>query len=184
MPETVRLSSHTTIKRYRELERARDGEEIVQFLQERFRERYFIPVETCQQPHGFFVMAITCLVIEGIQSFREGWQEVTQKRKKPYRRFFHDHPAFGISSDQADQLYDNVRSGILHQGETYRGWRILRRGPLVDFENRIINATAFFREVAKAFDKYCEALKRSPWPSGLWQNFRNRMHAVIRNCEP
>ena len=80
-------------------------------------------------------------------------------------------------------LYDNIRSGILHLGETYGGWRIHRRGPMLDFEFRTINATLFFVEVQRCFAEYCRQLERSPWTSDPWLKFRNRMNDLIRNCE-
>src|SRR5438445_376264 len=107
-------------------------------------------------------MAVNCLLIEAIQAFRNGWQGTTEKRKKPYRRFFKEHPSFGVLSSQADELYDNVRSGILHLGETYGGWRIHRRGPMLDFDNRTLNASLFFAEVQRCFEEYCEKLEHAP----------------------
>lgn len=166
------------------LEERQDRAEIVEFLRERFAERYIIPLESMQSRNGFIIMAVSCLLIEGIQSFREGWTQPTEKRRKPYRRFFRDYPSFGVSPFQADELYDNIRSGILHQGETYQGWRILRKGKLIAFDEKTLNASAFFKEVKKAFDQYLGKLEKANWGSPVWQRFRNRMNAVIKNCEP
>ncbi len=133
------------------MEAEKDRDEIVRFLRERFTERYFAPLESVQAPHGFFTMAVGCLLIETIQAFRNGWQGTTERRKKPYRKFFRDHPSFGVEPSQADALYDNIRSGILHLGETYGGWRIHRRGRMLDFANRTVNATLFYSEVKRSF---------------------------------
>lgn len=180
--ERVKLSRNTTVARYRLMETAQDRDRIVRFLRERFTERYFRPLESVQAPHGFFTMAISCLLIEAIQAFRNGWQGTTEQRKKPYRKFFRDHPAFGVASAEADELYDNIRSGILHLGETYGGWRIHRRGPMIDFENRTVHAGLFFVEVQRSFEAYCQQLERSPWASEIWGKSRNRMNDLIRNC--
>src|SRR5262249_20476125 len=132
--ENVKLSRKTTVAKYRQMEVAQDRAGVVRFLRERFAERYFRPLESVQTPHGFFTMAISCLLIEAIQAFRNGWQGTTAQRKKPYRKFFQDHRSFGVSAAQADELYDNIRSGILHLGETFGGWRIRRRGAMLDFD--------------------------------------------------
>ena len=95
--EKVRLSRKTTVARYRLMETARDRMGIAQFLRERFTERFFRPLESMTAPHGFLIMAISCLLIESIQAFRNGWQGVTEQRKKPYRKFFRDHPSFGVA---------------------------------------------------------------------------------------
>jgi hypothetical protein len=181
--EQVKLAQRTTVAQYRQMEVDKDRREIAEFLRARFTERYFKPLESVKSPHGFFIMAISCLLIEAIQAFRNGWQGITEHRKKPYRKFFRDHPSFGVAPLQADELYANIRSGILHLGETYGGWRILRRGPLLDFENRTVNATLFFAEVHHSFEEYCAKLERSAWASDLWNKFRSRMNDLIRNCE-
>ncbi len=181
--ENVKLSKKTTVARYRQMEVEQDRGGISRFLHERFTERYFRPLESVQYPHGFFTMAISCLLIEAIQAFRNGWQGTTEHRKKPYRRFFHGHPSFGVTASQADELYDNVRSGILHLGETYGGWRIHRSGPMLNFDKRTVNANLFLAEVQRCFEQYCQQLERSAWESKTWVKFRNRMNDLIRNCE-
>jgi hypothetical protein len=185
--ESVKLSQKTSVAQYRRMEAEQNRAGIVHFLRERFEERYLRPLNSVQRPHGFFTMAIACLLIEAIQAFRNGWQGTTEQRKKPYRRFFRDFGMFfcdsGISTTQADQLYDNIRSGILHLGETYGGWRIHRRGRLIDFENRTLNADLFIEAIRLCFEEYCEQLLRSPWHSDAWNKFRDRMRDLIRNCE-
>jgi len=101
--ETVKLSRNTTVAQYRQLEAEKDREGIASFLHERFTERYFRPLQSMHAPHGFLTMAVSCLLIESIQAFRNGWQGVTEQRKKPYRKFFKDHPSFGVSPARADE---------------------------------------------------------------------------------
>jgi len=181
--EKVKLSRHTTVANYRHMEAEKDRQGIANFLRERFSECFFKPLQSAQAPHGFLTMAVSCLLIEAIQAFRNGWQGITEQRKKPYRKFFQDHRAFGVGPSQADELYDNIRSGILHLGETYGGWRIHRRGPMLDFKNRTVNAALFFAEVQASLEAYCEQLERAAWSSEIWGKFRSRMNDLIRNCE-
>ena len=60
---------------------------------------------------------------------------------------------------------------------------IHRRGPMLDFQNRTVNAHLFFAEVQHCFEEYCQQLERSAWGSEVWGKFRSRMNDLIRNCE-
>ena len=144
--ESVKLSRSTTVAQYRRFEAEKDRAKIVHFLRERFNDRYFRPLDSVQKPHGFFTMAISCLLIEAIQAFRNGWQGTTEKRKKPYRTFFRD---LGITAATrpSNLLITSAREfSIL--GETYGGWhKIHRRGPMLDFEHRTVNADLFSEAV-------------------------------------
>src|SRR5437899_8158290 len=148
--ERIKLSSSVSIGEYRKLEAERNRQEIARFIKERFNEYYVAPLVSMQTKHGFCMMAISCLLIEAITAFRKGWQDPTTRRSKPYREFFADHPSLGVTPPLADALYDHVRSGIFHLGETTGGWKILRRGPLVDPGNKTINAARFVIEVSKS----------------------------------
>lgn len=182
--DDVLLSRRTTVAQYRRMEMEKDRRGIARFLRDRFEERYFKPLGSMTAPHGFLIMAVSCLLIEAIQAFRNGWQGTTEQRKKPYRKFFGDHPAFGVTTARAaDELYDDIRSAILHLGETSGGWRIRRRGAILDFERRTVNADLFLREVRQSLEEYCGQLERAPWGSEVWHKFRNRMNDLIRNCE-
>jgi hypothetical protein len=184
--EATKLSRHVDIATYKRWVAEQNRDKIVEFVRERFAERFLRPLFSISKDvkHGFCIMALSCMLTEAVISYQEGWQETTEKRKKPYRTFFREHPSFGVkTTEQADDLYDNVRSGILHLGETYGGWRVHRKGPLVDFTHRTINATRYAKEVEKALDMYCEQLERAPWKSEIWGKLRDRMHAVIKHCE-
>jgi hypothetical protein len=57
--EDTKLSSTVTIEKYRQLEVTEDKEAIADFLLERFRERYIIPLTVDRnKKHGFCTMAI------------------------------------------------------------------------------------------------------------------------------
>lgn len=165
------------------MEADQNRQEIAEFIKERFMERYVSPVLSMRRKNGFCMMAICCLLIEAITAFRKGWQDPTTKRSKPYREFFAGHPSMGVTAQLADALYDHIRSGIFHLGETTGGWRILRRGSLVDSINKTVNATRFVTDVQKSIDEYCEDLRRATWNKPIWQNLRNRMNSLIRNCQ-
>ena len=186
MIDNILLSSSTTIARYRQLEARKDRGEIADFLKERFTERYIRPL--CGAPdmkHGFCTMAISCLMIEALESFWQGWPDTTRKSKEAFSSFFQrcseQGLELGIFSDIADDFYKGVRCGILHQAETTNGWRIRRKGALCDKHTKTINATKFHNNLEKALLTYCETLKRSDWNLEIWCNLRNKMRAIIKN---
>lgn len=161
------------------------------FIRRRLRERYIAPVEALdtsaelrKKKHGFYVMAVSCLLIETLVSFYRGWETTERRSKtkgksnKAFKLFFRVEPRFGQFRDKP--FYKNVRCGILHQGETTGGWIIKRSGPLYD-GLKTINATKFHRELAHAVDEYAARLERNEGQLRL--HFEKKMEAVIENCE-
>ncbi|ACL26653.1 hypothetical protein [Chloroflexus aggregans] len=186
--DEVLLSSSVTVKKYRELEKAQDREGIANFILERFTERYITPIDSTDKKHGlctstdkeqkhgfckstdkndkkhgFCTMAICCLMIEALESFWQGWEDTKGKSETAFHEFFQrcsrNNLALGAFKDVADDFYTGVRCGILHQAETTNGWRIRRKDLLYDPEQKIINATAFHRELQNALKAYCEELR-------------------------
>lgn len=186
MEETL-LSSSVTIAQYREFEARADREGIADFIHERFSERYIEPLRAGKK-HGFCTMAISCLMIEALQSFWNGWPDTRCRSQKAFRAFFRQcrgqDSTLGIFYKQSDDFYSGVRCGILHQAETTSGWRILRKGPLFELGTKTINATLFHNELEKVLEFYCDTLKQSDWASEIWCNLRKKMEVVIQNCQP
>ena len=88
----IHLSNKITIKRYRELEDGRRKSEIAQFIYERFSERYIAPFESMcrEQKHGFSLMAVSCFMIEALESFRQGYLDTKggDLSHKCFKNFF------------------------------------------------------------------------------------------------
>ncbi len=140
-----------------------------------------------QTPHGFLIMSVCCLLIESLQAFREGWTDEEHKQsKKPYREFFKKYPAFGVrTAMRADEIYDKVRCGLLHFGETKGGWRIHRGRhgkKTIDFAAKTVHATRFLKQVRRSFEAYAAELKRAPWHKPIWQKYYARLGAIIARC--
>ena len=131
-------------------------------------------------------MAICCLMIEALESFWRGWSDTRGRSGEAFRSFFRrcleQNLELGVFSQQADDFYEGVRCGILHQAETTRGWRIRRKGPLFDQSTKTINATKFHDQLENALKRYCDELKQSEWDSEIWCNLREKMKRVIENC--
>ena len=189
MVEDTFLSSSVTVADYCRLEEAENRKRISSFIMERFTERYVRPLRVDpRKKHGFCTMAICCLLIEVLESFWQGWADTRRRSREAFRSFFQrcedQGLELGVFSKLADDFYEGIRCGILHQAETANGWRIRRKGPLFDPETKTINATKFHKELEKALKVYCDKLECSDWNSQLWKNLRKKMRAVIENCRP
>jgi hypothetical protein len=167
------------------------------FIRRRLFERYIDPVwaldsnlETKAKKNGFYVMAVSCLLIETLVAFWRGWEttepyrdlsgrQVKGKSSKAFKFFFRAQPRF--SAFRPSEFYKHVRCGILHQGETTGGWTIQRTGPLFDGV-RSVNATLFHNQLALAIEDYIAILHNPPTKSKYRSNFDKKMDAVIKNC--
>lgn len=184
------LSSQVTVAKYHRLERNQDRDGIARFIYERFSERYVEPLRCAprEKRHGFCTMAISCLMIEALESFWNGWPHTKTCSKKAFGSFFRrcaeEDSDLGVFANHADDFFSSVRCSILHQAETTNGWRIHRKGDLFDPATRTINATKFHKKMGEALQRYCRTLKGSDWNSEVWVNLRRKMRALIENCRP
>jgi hypothetical protein len=184
--DDTRLSSEITIAQYREFERNQDRTAIAAMISQRFIERYITPLRVDpRRKHGFSLMAISCLMIEALQSFYEGWEDTSKhgQGQNAFEKFFTSNPEFALFAPHAKTFYKGVRCGILHQAETTGGWRIRRKDALFDPDTRTINATLFHDALGACLNRYCRQLEIEPWDSDLWKNCRKKLDAICRNCE-
>ncbi len=176
-----KLSSSITISSYEQLESLKDRDKIADFIKERFTERYITPLKG-ENKHGFCTMAISCLMIESLESFRQGWENTKNKSEKAFISFFNRRSGLVEFEPYVKDFYVSVRCGILHQGETTGGWHIRRDGLLFDSSTKTVNATKFHNELAKYLDLYCDELKKSNWNDAIWKNLITKMKAICKNC--
>ena len=128
------------------------------------------------------MMAISCLMIEAFESFRQGWVSSDGQSKAAFCFFFDGAGVFAELRGHAQQFYKNVRCGILHQAETTGGWTITRRGRLFDPDTLTINAALFLKNLQRVVDEFCDGLRTSDWNSAQWKNVRKKMDAICANC--
>jgi hypothetical protein len=179
------LASKFTVKDYEAARNAQERDKIAEALRRRFTERYLDPATPAKgkQMHGFTIMAISCLMIESLQSFCEGWKDSKGCSEKAFARFFDSHSSFECFRGQGFWL--NVRCGILHQAETTGGWRITRRkgAPLFDSNTLTINATLFLECLRGVLKEFCDELKAKAWDSDTWKKVRVKLEALSDNCK-
>ncbi|WP_200822324.1 hypothetical protein [Caballeronia terrestris] len=171
-----------TVERYQRLEQSNNRQALAEFVRERFDERYFRPIESTsrQDKHGFMIMAICCLIIETLESFYQGMPDTRKLSSAMFRSFFGRDTTLDVFAGDNDWFYKDIRCGILHQSEARNGWRIVRRGRLLDKSRKSINATKFIRELRTIVDTYAEQLEKD---EEIWLKFKKKMKAVCKNCD-
>lgn len=179
MQNQTKLSSSLTVAQYRVLEQANNREALGAFIQERFNERYFQPIENSSARHGFAMIAIGCLVIESLESFYQGKGDTKGESREIFNSFFKRDTSFKVFASDDNWFYINIRCGILHQAETKGGWKLLRRGPLCDINQKTINATIFIKELRKVVVGYAKQIETD---EDLWNCFKTKMNFVCGNC--
>lgn len=182
-PDDVKLARGFTVANYRSLESAQNKKEIATLISRRFTDRYLAPTLSKQNiKHGFSSMAIGCLMLEAIESFRQGWPDTKDKSKAAFCSFFDGHNEFAEFRGHSERFWKDVRCGILHQAETRGGWLIGRSGVLFDATKRSVNATEFLRRLGKVLKAYCLELERADWESDVWKACRKKMKAICDAC--
>lgn len=174
----VKLSSSSTVADYLLMLKSRDGKALENFARVRFEERYLDPIES-QPRNGFAMMAVGCLMIEALESFRQGWKDSNRKSAESFRSFFAHWDEFAAFRPVAADFYEHVRCGILHQAETTGSWRVVRSGPMRD--ERTINAAKFTAALRRVLAKYASSLRTEDWESETLVAFRKKMEFVCRN---
>jgi hypothetical protein len=75
------------------------------------------------------MLAVCCLMVEALESFRNGWkgtQGIKGGCEAAFRSFFEAHDQFKDLRPVASEFFKHVRCGILHQAETTGQWTVNR----------------------------------------------------------
>ena len=156
--------------------------EIVKLIGHRFDNRYLKHIKSIDS--GFLIMAVSCFVIETLQSFREGKPDSRGIEKDMFINFFeHDKDNFPDFNQVSTEFYKHIRCGILHQSETTNAWRVLRSGKLLDTIGFSINAELFLKSLDKSVTKYLDELTHSDINSDLWEKAFIKLKDICENCK-
>lgn len=182
-PEDTELASGTTIRHYRMLRQNGDTARIAGLIEQRLTERYFVPTIWSDNSHGFAIMAIACLMLESLESFRRGLSDSHRQSEALFCAFFQRENKFALFRPKAHEFYRHVRCGILHQGETTGGWRIQQRGLLLEESGTVhwVNALEFMLGLKESLDAYCASLKLAAPGDLIWRHAFSKLRAICRN---
>ena len=179
-----------TIQQYLDFVENKDRTKIANFIYQRLYSRYLKPFlfdnpEFVRQfKNGFSIMANCCLLIETLQSFKNGWGDSDRKSSQAFKQFFTSETKFTVFKNKEQEFYKNIRCGILHQGETTGGWTVNRSGrKLFDDKKLVVDSVSFAKQLDISLENYSKKLKTAEWDSELWDNFRTKMRKIISNCE-
>ncbi|NUY82708.1 hypothetical protein HUK80_17530 [Flavobacterium sp. MAH-1] len=182
--------SRISITNYLNLIAEKDKVEISKFIYNRLYSRYIKPFSfddenfKSQFINGFSIMANSCLLIETLESFKQGFGDTNGKSEKMFVDFFNSEANFEVLKTHAKNFYKNIRCGILHQGETTGGWILVKRAEkLFESEKLKINPILFMEQLKVSLEGYKEKLQNEEWDSATWDNFRSKMRKIISNCE-
>lgn len=178
--------SAVTVRDYSNLHAAKGRAKIANMISLRFTERYLEPALDNRKRHGFSILAIGCLMVETLESFRNGWSSTSKRGRSEaaFCSFFQAHDEFKDLRPVAHDFYHAVRCGILHQAETTDGWRVHRRlGLFVESGGvRWVSACEFAEGLKSVLARYCDDLTQAEWNDPLWQKARKKLQAICRNC--
>jgi len=157
---------------------------LIDLIHHRFFNRYVKHLKDIDS--GFLKMAISCLMIETLESFRQGKKDTKERGVglQMFKDFFAtEEKLFPGFKDIAADFYYSIRCGILHQAETTNAWRILRKDDLLDKTNKAINATKFVKAVEKSLDSYVDSLKTNDFNAKIWEKALFKIENVCENCK-
>jgi hypothetical protein len=204
----IYLASNWPTSKVRKCLRKKDKKGLVHFLRERHEERFFKPLRHLKsargnlQGYGFAMMAVCALLVETIQSYRDGlpttyYRELNKLRTRAgvpssyqlpanlqvsgrviFKRFFHTY------RNEFDHLsgvrfYSTIRNGLLHQGQTKAGWTLSKAGPQV-WDRKTIFRDNFAEALEGCFKMYLAKLEIQNWNSRLWINTARKIWWLIR----
>jgi hypothetical protein len=207
MDKETEIASGFKVGRYEQIRAALDikdartseWQEVLSAFQRRIRERFLWPIrelarhdkrERDERPTraGFSILALDCLLIDTIQSFREGRISTGEISPAASFKSFLNTPRFlDFNSKDREEFFQYVRNALLHNGETRKDWKIQISSDGLLFKDkntktRTINRRLFHCGVLREFRILCRELESS---TKVRQGFLRRMDALCGlNVEP
>lgn len=202
---TLTNGQHLTVSDIKLLIERNDRKALADFIYNRLYGRYLKPYDYDSDAYrkyyknGFAIMGSSCLLIESYVSFSEAkFRKTKDLSRQCFGHFFTTEKRFkefaagGRQKDGTistkkqggtpNEFYDNVRCGILHNGETRNGWTISRnpKKPLFNRVTKEINAVKFANNMKAILKSYKLKLQSTnPPDTELWPTFLNRLNDLI-----
>ena len=178
-----------TVRDSAEMLKRRDAPSIADLIHLRFAERYLDPVlaSANRKRHGFTIIAVGCLMVEALESFRNGWkgtQGVKGGSEAAFRSFFLAHDQFKPLRPVASEFFKHVRCGVLHQAETTGEWTVNRSSDLffTTGQQHRISASEFGKGLRAVLKEYTDGLATTDWRDPAWRKARKKLRSICRNC--
>lgn len=173
-----------TVRDYADMHYAKDRSKIAGLIRSRFVERYLAPALDNPKRHGFAMLALGCLMVEAMESFRNGWRNSSGKSEAAFCSFFQAHDEFRDLRPVAHEFYRSIRCGILHQAESTDGWPVHRESGLFATNGgvRSVGAWEFCNGLKSVLDRYHDELVAADWADDRWVKTRKKLQAICQNC--
>ena len=176
-----------TVRDYSVMLKKRDGAGIARLIRLRFSERYLDPALDNPKRNGFAMLAIGCLTVEALESFRNGWKGtrgIVGGCEAAFRSFFQAYDEFKDLRPVASEFYTHVRCGILHQAETTGNWTVNHSSELFSKSGarRRLSASEFGKRLCLVLARYSDDLAEADWKDPVWKKARKKLRAICRNC--
>lgn len=162
----------------------------ITIFEDRIQGRFLKVIEQIEDyPYaGFAIMALDCLLIETLQQFWEGVDETPSRNSRIYFKNFLCRTKFNqhFKDQMAENFYQWIRNGILHQAEIKGSSRLLIRDklPLIkstqDGNGLIINRRKFHARLVAEFNNYVENLRAASKDSDIRKNFKKKMDFICK----
>jgi len=166
-----------------------DWRDVLAAFWRRVEERFIGPIKALEDVDGpklipgFAILALDCLLIDTLQSFREGRVSRSDSDTRPFTAFLKSQrfKDGGFKSKDREDFVDYVRNGLLHNGETRGDWKVNLRRPVMLHKDlvtktRTLNRKLFHAAVVEEFEEYFKEL-RDGVPEGR-ERFLRRMDAI------
>jgi hypothetical protein len=172
-----------------------DWQTAFDYFEKRIQERFIEPINILiesekdrlagEKKFGFTILALDFLLVETIQSFREGKTESNGKSKKVFCRFLTESDNFKEyfkAKFNAGEFYKNFRCGILHQSQTFGDTKVWAVGELIRKNGKftIINRELFHKKLINEIEQYLAELRKQT-NNELLKNFKIKMDFISGN---
>jgi len=178
------LAPGVTVARYQELLGIDppNRTQLANMVRRRFEARFIEPIHDGNRVRGgFAALALCCLAIQALQSFRSG--KPASDTAATIKKFIKDNKEFNSLRGHEHAFYENIRNALHHQAQTDGGWRINLSGPVFNPNSLSIGAQKFVEGFLTALRRYCDELEETTKDSPLWHSFLKKMNAIITACD-